>query len=221
MDVETLIETFNIKKDEQDSILQDGGFMQSIYETFSDRPTWVDRKNKRVRVCQHYFKKNGVWHVCHFMHDRFLVEPSPVKYVDEDGIPVNPIEAVSAYIDRENNRFGEVRYLIDLQDEINHRRSKYLFMLSNRQTIGRKGAIDDIPSMKRELSKPNGHVEYKGEKGDFDILGTNDMADAQYRLLQESIDQIGSKSFSAPLSGGTKADLSGKAEQLRQHVRLV
>jgi len=219
MDKQDAIETFDIKEADQESMIPLGGFVSSLMETFSDRPnSWTDKDRERVRVCQHYYLKKGVWTVCYFMHDRFLIEPEPSQYLDEDDNPINPIEAVSAYIDRENNRFGEVRYFIDLQDEINHRRSKYLFMLSNRQTMGRKGAVDDIKAMKREMSKPNGHVEYKGEKGDFDVMGTGDMADAQFRLLQDSINEMGSKSFSQSLAGSSSGDLSGKAEQIRQQA---
>lgn len=195
-----------------------GLLIESSDETFEDRPRWIDGKRKRIRVCQHFYLKDGTWKMCYFTSTRFLIEPKDSPYLDEDGVPRNPIESQSAYIDRDNNRFGEVRYLIDLQDEINHRHSKYLHLLSVRQTMSRQGAIDDIPALKRELAKPDGHVEYKGDKGDFDILPTGDMADAQFKLLQEAKDQIGAKSFSAPLAGTSKADLSGKAEQLRQQA---
>ena len=187
-------------------------------ETFEDRPRWVDKKRRRLKICQHFYMKNGVWYMCFFTYRGFLIPPKKSPYVDEDKVPVNPIEAISAYIDRDNNRFGEVRYLIDLQDEINHRHSKYLHLLSSRQTMSRKGAVKDVAALKRELAKPNGHVEYDGEKGEFDVIPTNDMAAAQFNLLQEAKDQIGAKSFSNPLSGASTADLSGKAEQIRQQA---
>ena len=208
MDKAQVIETFEISEEEADQLItsDDDG-----RETFDDRPQWVDRKEDRIRVCQHFYIEKGKWMMCFFTAEKFLIEPMESPYVNEYGIAVNPIESVSANIDRDNNRFGEVRYWIDLQDEINHRRSKYLYLLSARQTKSRKGAIPDIPAMKRELSKPNGHIEYEGEDGDFDILRTNDMAQAQFTLLQDSKQELDSVGFNAQLSGERQGDLSGKA----------
>jgi hypothetical protein len=208
MDKDQVMETFDISEEEADQLIntEDDG-----NETFDDRPQWVDRKEQRIRVCQHFYIEKGKWMTCFFSGDTFLIDPMESPYVNEYGIPVNPIESLAANIDRDNNRFGEVRYWIDLQDEINHRRSKYLFLLSQRQTMSRKGAIQDIPAAKRELAKPDGHVEYEGEKGDFDILRTNDMAQAQFSLLQDSKAELDAVGFNAQLSGERQGDLSGKA----------
>jgi hypothetical protein len=206
MDKTQAMEAFELSEEEADQLLEDNDDGQ---ETFDDRPQWVDRKEDRIRICQHFFIEKGKWMMCFFTSAKFLVEPMDSPYVDEFGIPVNPIDAVCANIDRDNNRFGEVRYWIDLQDEINHRRSKYLYLLSQRQTIGRKGAIPDIPALKRELAKPNGHVEYEGEKGDFDILKTNDMAQAQFTLLQDSKAELDSVGFAPRLSNQNASGLSG------------
>jgi len=199
-------DTFGLSDDEIAELYIDNS--GNGFETFDDRPQWIDRKEKRIRICQHFKIYDGKWHMMYFTSSRFLIEPMISPYVDEYGEPVNPIEAISANIDRDNNRFGEVRYWIDLQDEINHRRSKYLYLLSSRQTSGRKGSIPDIPAMKRELSKPDGHVEYEGEKGDFDILRTNDMAQAQFTLLQDSKAELDGVGFSPDVNGRS---LSGTA----------
>lgn len=179
--------------------------------TFEDRPKWIDRKRNRIRVCQHYFLVSDVWHVAFFSGNHFLKDPVPVPLVNEEDESINPMILVSAYMDRENNRFGEVRYWIDLQREINHRRSKALHLLSTRQTKGRKGSIKDVPALKRELAKADGHVEVDGEITDFDVLNTGDMAQAQFNLLVESKQELDSIGFNAQLSGERQGDLSGKA----------
>ena len=215
--VDEVVERYGISKKEAESLINsqetDDGF-----ETFDDKPRWADRKNRRVRICQHYYIKKGVWHTCHFTKNGYLPaykggprKPIVSPYIDEDGNPVNPIVGVSANIDRDNNRFGEVHYWLDLQDEINHRRSKYLFLLSVRQTAGRKGAIKDVKALKRELSKADGHIEYEGEKGDFELLKTQDMADAQFTLLQDAKMELDAVGFNAQLSGERQGDLSGRA----------
>lgn len=182
--------------------------------TFEDKPSWVDRKRKRIRICQHYFKEKGVWHVAYFTSLFFLIEPKPSNYLDEFGEPDNPIEAQAAYIDRDNNRYGEVRSYIWIQDEINHRRSKALHDLSVRQTMGEKGAVD-INKVKQELAKANGHVEVTpGMK--FEILDTTDRAQGNLALYQEAKGEIDSIGANAALSGEPDSDLSGKAIQRLQ-----
>lgn len=180
--------------------------------TIKDRPQWVDGKNKRIRVCQLFYIVNGKWNMCFFTEGEFLVEPDLSPYLDEFSEPCNPIELVCAYIDRQNNRYGEVLSFLDPQDEINHRRSKALHLLSQRQTASRQGALKDIAAMKREMSKPDGHVEYTGEKGDFEVLQTSDMARGQFELYQDAKAELDAVSFNAQLSGERQSgDLSGRA----------
>jgi hypothetical protein len=211
MDAEDVQQTFKLTNKQMESVLDDSNMLDGGEETFDDRPQWVDRDENRVRICQHFFIDKGVWNMCYFTHSMFLEDPVPSPYLDEYGEPINPIESVAANIDRDNNRFGEVRYWIDLQDEINHRRSKYLHLLSVRQTMGRKGAIADIPALKRESAKADGHLEYEGEKGDFEFIKTNDMADAQFTLLQDAKGELDAIGFNAQLSGERQGDLSGTA----------
>ena len=199
MDKTQVMEAFGLSENKAEELLTSSD--DDGRETFDDRPQWVDKKEERIRICQHFYIEKGKWMMCFFASEKFLIKPMESPYVDEYGTAVDPIESISANIDRDNNRFGEVRYWIDLQDEINHRRSKYLYLLSARQTTGRKGAISDIPALKRELSKPDGHVEYEGEKGDFDVLRTNDMADAQFTLLQDSKQELDASGYAPQLSG--------------------
>lgn len=208
MDVDEVQEKFNLSDEEAEELITNNN---NGDETFDDRPQWVDSDEKRVRICQHFEIEDNKWTMCFFTESRYLMTPIPSPYLDEYDEPVNPIEAVSANIDRDNSRFGEVRYWIDLQKEINHRRSKYLFLLSNRQTMGRKGAVPDVAALKRELAKPDGHVEYEGEKGDFETLKTQDMAEAQFVLLQDAKQELDAVGFNAQLSGERQGDLSGKA----------
>jgi hypothetical protein len=196
-----------------------------LYETFEDRPRWrdVSGKRKRVRLAHEFYLKEGVWYECVFVGAGFLIEPRESTYLDEEGKPCNPIELVGAYIDRDNNRFGEVRYWIDPQNEINHRRSKFLHMMSARQTYGRKGEQKDVAAIKRELKMPDGHIEFVGNKfgDDFGVIPTMDMAEAQFRLLEESKSTLDSVSFNAQLSGERQGDLSGVAVQSLQMAGML
>ena len=189
-------------------------------ETFEDRPRWVESGKDRVRIALHFWIKGGVWKMCIFSQNTFLSEPQDSPFLDEYSKPSNPIELVGAYIDRDNRRYGEVRGFIDQQDEINHRRSKALHLLSQRQTFGRKGEQKDIEAIKRELAKPNGHVEFIGEGfgKDFGVLPTNDMAKGQFDLYLDAKAELDAVSFNAQLAGERQnGDLSGKAiDRLQQ-----
>lgn len=183
---------------------------------FEDEPSWYVKEGKYCRhlVATHYYLQKGVWMVCVYTGSGYLVPPMPSPYKDKYGQPECALELEHAYIDRENNRYGELVSSLDLQDEINHRRSKGLFLLSQRQTFGNRGAINDIRKAKRELAKGDGHLEVgQGEFGkDFGILPTGDMAQGQLQLLQESKAEIDGQSYNAQLSGERQSgDLSGLA----------
>lgn len=190
-------------------------------ETFQDKPRWSFKTGKRNRhlVVTHYFKHKNLWMMAIYTGGGFLIPPMESPYLDEYQQPTCPVEIEHAYIDRDNNRYGELASFLDLQDEINHRRSKALFALSQRQTFGNRGAVVDIKKAKRELAKPDGHLEVgQGEfNKDFGILPTGDMAQGQLELLQEAKQEIDAQSYNAQLAGERQAgDLSGIAIQRLQ-----
>ncbi len=182
--------------------------------TFEDRPRWFDKQRKRIRVAVHFCIKGGKWYFSVFTGNKFLREPEVSPYLDDEGEPACPIELVCANIGRDNERYGEVLCYLDQQDEINHRRSKALHLLSQRQTFGRKGEPGDVQALKRELAKPDGHVEFLGEEfgKDFGILPTGDMAKGQFELYMDAKSELDAVGFNAQLSGERQqGDLSGRA----------
>jgi len=192
-------------------------------ETFADRPLWIDKRRRRLKVCQHYFMHDDVWHVAFFTDGMFLIEPKPSPSEDENGEPDNPIEAQTAFMDRDNNRYSEVKAYIHIQDEINHRHSKYLHTMSVRQTFSVGEVVKDVQKLKNELAKPNGHVEFEyGELGkEFGILPTGDMAQGQFNLLQEAKANIDAISVNAALEGRGPASQSGRALIAKQQGGLT
>ena len=198
----------------------------SMDTTFEDRPKWYYNQGKRRRflVITHYRKVKGQWMLSIYTQGGYLVEPMVSPYLDEFGTPQCPLEFEHAYIDRDNNRYGEIASFLDTQDEINHRRSKALFLLSQRQTFGNRGAVKDVKKAKRELAKPDGHLEVgQGEfNKDFGILPTGDMAEGQMTLLQEAKAEMDAGSFNAQLSGERQiGELSGVAIQRLQQAGMT
>lgn len=178
-------------------------------ETFEDRPKWIDRDRGRVRVCQHYYVKDGQWYVCHFTGSLQLVEPEPSPFTDEDGEPICPIEAVSLYVNRDNERYGYVSGLLDPQTEINKRRSKALFMLSARQVIAEDGAVQDEYEAKQELKKADGYIKVNPNMR-FEVSPNTDLASGQVQLYQDAVNKADSVRASLMMADEVEG-LSGKA----------
>lgn len=194
----------------------------SLSETYDDKPqhiAWADPVRKRVRVVQCYYREKGQWHWSIFTQGEEL-EGGIVPYIDQDGETDRPMKFASAYIDRDNRRYGAVRDMISPQDEINKRRSKLLHQLNQRQTRGEKGAVNDINRMKRELAKPDGHVEVNpGMK--FDLLSNNDQIAGQAQLLAEAKGEIDGMGPNAALAGRGTEEQSGRAIIAQQQGGLV
>ena len=99
------------------------------------------------------------WFIATFTKGGYLTDPMPSPYIGRDGKPACSLILRSAYVDRENQRYGHVRDMISPQDEVNKRRSKALHPMSVRQTYGNQQAISDVDKAKRQLSRADGHVE--------------------------------------------------------------
>lgn len=184
-------------------------------ETYDDKPrhSWGDQKRRRVRIASVYYQKGSDWNYCVFTAGGHLVPPGPSPYVDEFGRPTCAIKLRSAYVDRDNNRYGLVRSMIGLQDEINKRRSKALHLMSVRQTAGPQGGVLDVAAMKSELARPDGHVEYvnQGAARGFEILPTSDMAASQFSLLQQATAEMDLAGPNAAMAGKDPREQSGRA----------
>ena len=200
-------------------------------DTYDDRPpdVWVDAKRKRVRVILMWYRKGSEWHWCKFIKGQKL-DGGPSPYTDEDGASICPLILQSAYVDRNNARYGIVRDMFDPQDEVNKRRSKALHQSTSRQTVGIKGAVDSVAGMKRELSKPDGHVEIDsvvmeeaarvGMKP-FEVLQNGDQTAAHLSLLQEAKNEIDMLGANSALAGETGESASGRAVLARQQGGMV
>lgn len=204
-------------------------------DTYADRPlyeqqmAWVDPKLRRVRVAQMYYRYNGQW-MLYVFTGRGTIYEGPSPYVDEHGDTVCPMILQSAYIDRENGRFGVVRDMISAQDEINKRSSKMLHGINSRQTVAIKGALDSISDFKREIASPDGHIELNIEAFEdaarvgmkpFDILPTNDQLSGQAAMLQEAKNEIDMFGPNPALLGMEMGAVSGRAIMAQQQAGLA
>ena len=219
MDFDEAKEKWGDKAEDLDTQME---HVLSTGQTFEDKPTtrqWFDSSRKRVMVVQINFKHMGKWFTAIYTKGVFLESPKESSYVDEFGKPENSLVMASMKVDREGNRYGAVKGLIDIQDEINKRRSKALHILNTNQTFSKEGHLKNIARFKREANKPNGHLEFpsNGTFGqDFGTIPDAGLVASQFQMYQESIQQMDSVSANAALSGQADQGLSGRAVQALQ-----
>lgn len=191
-------------------------------DTYDDKPrdiiAWVDLKRDRVRIIQTRWRDGDEWRITTSTFGNILKDDvSPFK--DEDGKPESDLVAVSAFIDRDNDRYGGIREMISPQDEINKRRSKALHLMTFRQLRVDPDADVEIETLREEAAKPDGVLKFR--EGQVEILDTTDMTVSQFNLLQESKDEIDSMGANASLQGKQGPTLSGRALLAQQNAGLV
>lgn len=190
-------------------------------DTYDDKPKfglWADHKRRRVRLCEHYYNDGG-WKFCIFTKGGFVSDPMDSPYLGDEDQPECPIKAVSLYIDRDNNRYGEVRAWIDPQDETNKRRSKALHLTTQRQIRVSPSTGMDPAKARKELARPDG--VFVGEQGDVEILPTADMAAGNLALMQDARDFIHRIGVNNALAGKGVESQSGRAILAQQQGGMV
>lgn len=221
--------------DEEGADLEDllQSTLRGVGNSYNDRPdddafAWADKKQKRVRVVQMYYRQRGVWHLCVFTGGGVILhQESP--YLDEDGKTACPIILMTGYVDRKNKRFGVVRSLISMQDEINARRSRILQLLFNRQVVVAKGAVD-VRKLRSELTRPDGVIELDPDAAEgalqagmkpFEVVQQDSQIAAQFSLLTESKEEIDKLGPNASLLGQLSGQQSGRAIMAQQNAGMA
>lgn len=195
---------------------------RSASDTFEDKPkdtVWADRRRKRVRVVSMWHKQAGRWFLCDFTQGGELsYTESP--YQTMRGESLCPLILGSAHVDRDNNRYGEVRHLIDPQDEVNKRRSKALHQSVSRGVIADHGAVEDVGKTRRELARPDFYAEVMpGAR--FEVVDGIQLAAGQAALLNDAMSYIAQAGPNKALLGKGTEDQSGRAIEAQQAGGMV
>jgi hypothetical protein len=225
MDLDDAIARFPEKEAELRQAVQNEP--NSTDDTHDDKPKerWVNTERNRVCIVECWYhegdKENDpqnykVYH-CIFTKNAFLVEPKESPYKNAHGCQEDPYDWMSAYVDRDANRYGIVAQYLGPQDEINKRRSKALHLLSTRQVRvdpAIKSHYQSLDELRKEIAKPDGVIQ--GAQNEIEILTTSDMAQGQFQLLMEAKQEIDSVGVNAALQGKNDANMSGRAIQAKQ-----
>jgi hypothetical protein len=199
-------------------------------DTYDDKPrfsSWADKKRKRIRLVQMWIKRDDQWHFAEFTKGGIL-KAGPSPYRTDTGESDCELFFQSAFINRENERYGYVREMISPQDEVNKRKSKMLHLLSTTQIVMQNGAVNDVEKARKEAARPDGVIVVNpigGSLNDsFQFVTRTDLAEANHKLLIEAQNAIDLKGPNATMLGEKtqgSAAASGKAIIASQQGGMV
>ena len=178
------------------------------------RPEWQDHK---YLVDGGYFTtydtmkmvvRQGIWcgklflqdTMTPYIHNRFPFVPFFCYRRQRDGLP-----------------YGVIRDMRDPQDDLNKRRSRALVLLTAKQIVSEKGAVDNKKEAYEEAHRPDGWIETNiGKK--FEMIKQDQLAMEHVKLAQDDqqfIQNIAGGIAEENLGHQTNA-ISGKAIQARE-----
>jgi len=193
-------------------------------EGYDDKPRfrWGDEDRQRVRVaCIYWVAPDGTWNYAYFSGGGVL-EEGVSKYLDENGNPDCPIIAASAYVTRENERYGAVRDMIGPQSEMNYRRSMSLFLIKNRRIWSKAGIFPPDTNPKEEVARADAHLIANGELGtDWGFIESQAEVAQNFELLQDAKNEIDAQGPNAGLQGRGVEGQSGRAILAQQNAGLA
>ncbi len=208
---------------EIDNTVTNGDAGTAANSLWDDKPNkegkrpWVDKGARRLMVVEMYHKEAGVWQHCMF-HSGGLLDYGPSQYVDDTGQPMNPIETQAIYVARDLMRYGVVKDMIDVQDEINARRSKAIHEINTRQVqcVDLNAPPVDANEVRKEAARPDGVIPTG-----WQVVPRNDVVANSIEMMTEAKAELERLAPNPAILGRQGADASGRSVQLRQQAGMV
>lgn len=183
-----------------------------------DKPQtgWTDPKRNRVLIVEMYIEKNGWKKVC--FYGGGILDEKTSEYQDDDGRPCNPIVAQACFVDRDNGRYGIVKAMVPIQDEINMSRSRALHLLNSRRIrlTDPTGPDQDANLLREEAARPDGVLPVGVEPMD-----NGDLSVGQWNRMQEAKAELERMGPNPAVLGRSNNDASGRAQLVRQQAGLT
>lgn len=198
--------------------------LEGMFDAGSDMTTnpdreikWLMSSEKRLRLVEHWYRYKGNW--CYAIYcGTVMLEEGVSPWYDEKGNTCSPFEMFSCAVDHDGDRYGFIRNFKGPQDACNQGKSKTLALANSRRVISEKGAVDDVETARREVSRHDGYVEvnpgkqFKVDDTHPDIATFTSFTDD----ARSQIDRFANANIAASAGAGLN-QMSGKAiELLRQ-----
>lgn len=189
---------------------------------------WFSIALGRVRLVHLYYRYKGQWWCAYFCGQHELYNAPSIYRNVETGESTQPYNAVSCNVDETGERYGVVKDLIPIQQAINARHSKLLWMLSVRQIVMEKGAVDDVNKTRLEARKADGVIilNPRGKEGiekKFQIQSMDAEIRGQAELLQSSVQMMQTYGPNTAILGKGEGidNASGRAILARQNSGMT
>jgi hypothetical protein len=224
-DEEDALEMFDTEEAES-AIKGSNNSETSTDQGYDDKPTfsWSSGSGKRQRVriaCMYWKNGEGVWCYTYFCGGG-IIEEGVSKYLNAEKEPDCPIIAASAYVTRENERYGAVRDMISPQSEMNYRRSMALFLMKNRRVWSQQGVFGKDQNVKEEVARADAHLIANGQYGtEWGFIESASEIGQNFELLQDAKAEIDAQGPNAGLQGRGVENQSGIAIQAQQNAGLA
>ena len=222
-DLEDALAMFKDSK-EAEAALKGSLAGETLDEGYDDKPRfrWGDADRQRVRVACVYWKDpEGGWNYTYFSGGGILRE-GPSEYLDDKGNTTCPIIAASAYVTRENERYGVVRDMISPQSEMNYRRSMALFLMKNRRVWAASGVFGPEQNVKEEVARADAVLIANGQFGtEWGFIESQAEVAQNFELLQDAKQEIDAQGPNAGLQGRGVENQSGRAILAQQNAGLA
>jgi len=179
---------------------------------------WHTPRRDKLRVVDIYYRSGGEWHRSIFCASGTLYE-GPGGYFDDEGASICPIVAVSYEIKRNGDRYGAIRNMVPLQDEVNSRRSRLLHLVNHRQVrqVDRDALATDSKIARQEAAKADGVLPMG-----YEVVQSPDLAQGQMLILQKAEADLDRMAPTPAVLGRiSSASESGRARQMLQQAGYI
>lgn len=184
--------------------------------SIDEQAIWIDRSRRRIRVIELYYRDDSdEWMHVVFCEAGFL-HFGPSAYVDDKGKRICPIQAASYEVNRmTGERYGPIRAMKPLQNEVNARRSKLINETNNHRIRQMTENVDPKAKeiAKREAPKANGVMPYG-----WDWATVTDIAQGQVLLLEIAERDLDRLAPTPAILGRMGGSDSGRAKQILQQA---
>jgi hypothetical protein len=201
----------------KEAIDGDGGYW-TAFDT--DRENlWIDSRN-RVRLIDHWYKRGGMWRWClHTGNVELLSGESQFK--NERGMSISKYHAFANMVDIDGDHYGFIRRLRGPQDAMNQHRSKAIHIMNTRQIKIQEGSVDDVEVTRREASRPDGTLVYRGDKSNLEIIQPEAEFLQQTKYYEDAKSEIDSFGPNQQLIQEFGQNVSGRAANMLQQAGLA
>jgi hypothetical protein len=203
------------------SVLNDGGAETTAYD--QDKEIQWTQAKKRVRLVEHWWREAGEWRYCFYAGNTELTSGTS-PFVDEKGKTICRFFPLVNRFDQDGDAYGYVRHLRGPQDAINQHRSKAVWIMNTRQIIiNRRNMVEgqDLDVLRAEAARPDGVLEYDGERGDLEVSQPAQEFLQQTQYYQDAKAMIeGFGPSQAALAQGENAS-SGRALQMLMQAGMA